>query len=68
MLSRNVVTSMTTRKLRKLRMKQRKPFSQPGLVYPCSTVPDQGQEGSTKKKTKEAAKKALAKAQRSQGS
>jgi hypothetical protein len=65
MLSRNVVTSMTTRKLRRLTEKQRKPLSQPGW---SSLLDGTGARSRRfrKKKAKEAAEKALAKAQDSE--
>ncbi len=50
---------MTTRKLRRLTMKQRKPLSQPGLFYPCSTVPEQGQEGSARRSLRKLPRKLL---------
>jgi hypothetical protein len=45
------------KKLRRLTMKQRKPLSQPGLVYPCSKVPEQGQEGSARRRLKKPPRK-----------
>jgi hypothetical protein len=62
MQSRSVVISRTTRRLRRFTKKQRKPLNQPGLLYPCSTVPERRQKGFCKKKDREAVEKALAKA------
>jgi hypothetical protein len=58
MQSRNVVISRTTRRLRRFTKEQRKPLSQPGLLYPLNEV-----QAVCKKKAREAAEKALAKAQ-----
>jgi hypothetical protein len=36
-----MVISRTTKRLRRFTKKRRKPLSQPGLLYPCSVVPEQ---------------------------
>jgi hypothetical protein len=43
------------KKAEKIHDEEKKPLSQPGLLYPCSTVPEQRPKGFCKKKAREAA-------------
>ncbi len=58
-IKKNVVISWTTRRLRRFKKKQRKPLSQPELVYPCSTVPEQSQNSFASRRPEKPLRKLL---------